>query len=193
MNRNENSTRPREGQQSKQMHYSPNLMGTINNAIIEKKILNIEYDSREKGITHRDIEPMAIVYNKGKRNLVGWCNLRNDWRSFRLDRLNCIKLNLSASFNPRPDFKIEDFEDNEAPQEHDMLEDREDRDYGRDHQRENRDHRGGGNRGSASNNYSRDERITHNTYGKTMSENKLNFSGSDSVKKYSEDEGDLSL
>ena len=110
MNRNENSSRPREGQQSKQMHYSPNLMGTINNAIIERKILNIEYDSREKGITHRDIEPMAIVYNKGKRNLVGWCSLRNDWRSFRLDRLNCIKLNLSATFNPRPDFKIEDFE-----------------------------------------------------------------------------------
>jgi len=110
-----------------------------------------------------------------------------------LDRLNCIKLNLSATFDPRPDFKIEDFEDNEAPQEHDNLEDREDRDHSNDRGRDNqREHRGG-NRGSVSNNYSRDERITHNTYGKTMSENKLNFSGSDSVKKYSEDEGDLSL
>lgn len=99
------------------MHYSPNLISTINNAINLRKKITIEYDSREKGITHRDIEPMGIVYRQGKRNLVGWCLLRNDWRTFRMDRLNCIKVNLKQDFIPREGFNIEDFEDNEAPHE----------------------------------------------------------------------------
>ena len=49
-----------------------------------------------------------------------------------MDRLNCIKLNLATSFNPRPDFKIEDFEDNETPHEQDFNDDHDDRERDRD-------------------------------------------------------------
>lgn len=130
MYRNESNNRSRERQQ-KQMHYSPNLISTINNAIQLKKKVTIEYDSREKGITVRDIEPMGIVYRQGKRNLVGWCLLRNDWRTFRMDRLNCIKVNLAQDFAPRAGFNIEDFEDNEAPHESEIMEDEDEIDAGK--------------------------------------------------------------
>jgi predicted DNA-binding transcriptional regulator YafY len=53
---------------------------------------------------------MAIVYKDRKRNLVGWCKLRNDYRSFRLDRLNLIKLR-QEEFQRRQDFRVEDFQD----------------------------------------------------------------------------------
>src|ERR1700722_12374281 len=96
--------------QRKQMHYSPNLLSTLNNAIDNCKLATIEYDSREKGITQREIEPMAIVYKERKRHLVAWCKLRNDYRSFRLDRLNCIKLK-QEEFSRREDFKVDDFQD----------------------------------------------------------------------------------
>lgn len=99
--------------QRKQMHYSPNLLSTINNGIDNCKTAVIEYDSREKGISVREIEPMAIVYKDRKRHLVAWCRLRNDYRSFRLDRLNCIKLK-QESFARRQDFKIDDFQDDSA-------------------------------------------------------------------------------
>lgn len=107
----ENSTYARNNNtQRKQMHYSPNLLSTINNAIDNCKVAIIEYDSREKGVSTREIEPMAIVYKDRKRNLVGWCKLRNDYRSFRLDRLNLIKLR-QEEFQRRQDFRVEDFQD----------------------------------------------------------------------------------
>lgn len=96
--------------QRKQMHYSPNLLSTISNAIDNSKISVIEYDSREKGITVREIEPMALVYKDRKRHLVAWCHLRNDYRSFRLDRLNLIKLK-QEEFSRRQDFNVNDFQD----------------------------------------------------------------------------------
>lgn len=106
----ENSTYARNGSQRKQMHYSPNLLSTINNAIDNCKLATIEYDSNEKGITVRQIEPMAIVYKDRKRCLVAWCRLRNDFRSFRLDRLNLIKLH-GEEFSRRQDFSVADFQD----------------------------------------------------------------------------------
>lgn len=106
----ETSTYARSANQRKQMHYSPNLLSTLNNAIDNCKLATIEYDSREKGLTQRDIEPMAIVYKERKRHLVAWCRLRNDYRSFRLDRLNSIKLK-QEEFGRRQDFKIDEFQD----------------------------------------------------------------------------------
>ena len=107
------STLSKVSVQNKQMHYSPNLLSTINNSIDNSKLANIEYDSHEKGVTVRDVEPMALVFKDGKRHLVGWCRLRNDYRSFRLDRINCIKLK-TEDFTRRQDFNIEEHQDSNA-------------------------------------------------------------------------------
>ena len=106
----ENSTDTHDTVQRKQMHYSPNLLSAINNSIDNCKLAFIEYDSREKGVSRREVEPMAIVYKDRKRHLVAWCRLRNDYRLFRLDRLNSIKLK-QGEFSRRKDFKIDDFQD----------------------------------------------------------------------------------
>lgn len=100
----------RNAVQRKQMHYSPNLLSTLNNSIDNCKLATIEYDSREKGVSQRLVEPMAIVYKDRKRHLVAWCHLRNDYRSFRLDRLNSVKLK-REEFARRQDFNIENFQD----------------------------------------------------------------------------------
>lgn len=110
------------GNQQKQMHYSPNLLSTINNAIDNCKLATIEYDSREKGITTRDIEPMALVYKDRKRHLVGYCRLRGDYRSFRLDRLNLIKLK-QEEFARRHDFDVAQFQDDTSTYGEDFDED----------------------------------------------------------------------
>ncbi|MCW3126084.1 MAG: transcriptional regulator [Bacteroidetes bacterium] len=107
---NGSSTYSRGTAQRKQMHYSPNLLSTVNNAIDNALVTTIEYDSKDKGVTTREIEPMAVVYKDRKRNLVAWCRLRNDYRSFRLDRLNMIKVK-QEEFVRRNDFKLEDFQD----------------------------------------------------------------------------------
>ncbi|MBL7801880.1 MAG: WYL domain-containing protein [Chitinophagales bacterium] len=102
---------PRHQQaQRKQMHYSPNLLTTVQNAIDNSLLSTIEYDSREKGITIRDVEPLAVVYKDRRRNLVAFCHLRNEYRAFRLDRLNMIKVTKQA-FAHRDDFNIDEFQD----------------------------------------------------------------------------------
>jgi predicted DNA-binding transcriptional regulator YafY len=108
--------------QRKQMHYSPNLLGTINNAIENLKLATIEYDSREKGVSIRDIEAMAVVYKDRKRHLVGFCHLRNEYRNFRLDRLISIKLK-KEDFTRRQDFDIDNFQDDSGRYADDVEED----------------------------------------------------------------------
>lgn len=122
MNGYSNNSRGGNQQRSRQMHYSPNLLSTINNAIDNQKLTTIEYDSREKGVTVRDIEPMALVYKDRKRNLVGFCHLRNEYRNFRLDRLNMVKLK-SEQFVPREDFDVTNFQDDSGSFTEDSVED----------------------------------------------------------------------
>ena len=118
---NGSSTYARSAAQRKQMHYSPNLLSTINNAIDNTLVAAIEYESNERDITLREIEPLAVVYKDRKRNLVAWCRLRNDYRSFRLDRLNMIKVK-QEQFARREDFNINDYQDSTGGNQHDDYE-----------------------------------------------------------------------
>lgn len=93
----------------RKMHYSPNLLSCLHNAMDHNFLLTIEYDSRENEQTTRKLEPMALVYKNRKRNLVAWCQLRNDWRSFRLDRIEMVKLH-TEKFEKRDGFNLADFE-----------------------------------------------------------------------------------
>lgn len=99
----------REGGQRTQMHYSPNLLGCINNAIDNTRMSFLEYQSREFEVSERQIEPMALIYKNRKRHLVAFCHLRNEYRTFRLDRINLLKVN-TAQFTPREGFDAAVFE-----------------------------------------------------------------------------------
>jgi predicted DNA-binding transcriptional regulator YafY len=52
----------------------------------------LRYRDIEDRITDRVIWPVAIGYHDAARMLIGWCELRKDFRSFRIDRV------FSASF-----------------------------------------------------------------------------------------------
>ncbi|MGB0886305.1 MAG: helix-turn-helix transcriptional regulator [Chitinophagales bacterium] len=105
----------RNKQQRKKMHYSPNLLGCLNNAIDNNRMATLEYESRENEVSQRDIEPMALIYKNRKRHLVAYCLLRNDYRTFRLDRINLFKIN-KAEFTPKEGFDAAKFEiDDEYP------------------------------------------------------------------------------
>lgn len=99
----------KESNQRAQMHFSPNLLGCINNAIDHTKMTTLEYESSNFEVSKREVEPMALIYKNNKRNLVAYCHLRNEYRTFRLDRINLIKVN-QAEFTPRDDFDAAVFE-----------------------------------------------------------------------------------
>ncbi|WP_299438535.1 YafY family protein [uncultured Aquimarina sp.] len=63
---------------------SNNLM-QIQSAIIQYKVLTMDYLSSENKLTNRNIEPFAVYSIHGDFLLIAFCRLRNDFRHFRID------------------------------------------------------------------------------------------------------------
>ena len=91
-------------------------MMKLNNALENQKIATLEYESRDFEVSKRDIEPMALIYKNRKRQLVAYCHLREEYRTFRLDRINLIKIN-NKEFLPREDFDLNLFEGDDEIQD----------------------------------------------------------------------------
>ena len=64
------------------------ILQVILKSIVEKRILNLHYFSRnEEQQTERHIEPIGICYINTHWHLIAFCQLRNDYRDFRIDRI----------------------------------------------------------------------------------------------------------
>ena len=65
----------------------PQHLTTIAAACRDSECLRFDYRSREGALTRREVEPLSLV-NLGRRwYLVAWDRAREDWRTFRIDRL----------------------------------------------------------------------------------------------------------
>ncbi len=67
-------------------------IGVIRNAIRAGKKLHIEYRDAKDDASQRTIWPIALAYHEGTRLVVAWCELRADFRHFRVDRMATLKL-----------------------------------------------------------------------------------------------------
>jgi predicted DNA-binding transcriptional regulator YafY len=66
----------------------PQHLTTIATACRDSECLRFDYRSRDGTATRREVEPHSLV-NLGRRwYLVGWDRRREDWRTFRVDRLS---------------------------------------------------------------------------------------------------------
>ncbi|WP_029284592.1 YafY family protein [Pedobacter sp. R20-19] len=88
-----------------------NSLTLIQNALTDFKVLKITYQSAPNNDkTIRNIEPFAFYYNLQEHWLViAFCQLRNDYRMFRLDRILKIEP-LEISFEPH-ELTLKDFLD----------------------------------------------------------------------------------
>jgi predicted DNA-binding transcriptional regulator YafY len=59
----------------------------IRSAIREERMLDVRYRDEQDHESSRRIRPLAIIYYVHAMLLVSWCELRNDFRHFRLDRM----------------------------------------------------------------------------------------------------------
>lgn len=79
----------------------------LHEAIVEKKLLNIEYRDTYGNITERNIEPMSLILKGFNWYVFAYCHLRKDYRFFRISRIREINL-LNKKFNRR-EMSYEDF------------------------------------------------------------------------------------
>ncbi len=69
-----------------------NLQQKILQGIANRQVLRLRYRAGFKQErTERCIEPMGLFFLDGFWHLVAWCRLRNDYRDFRLDRMESLE------------------------------------------------------------------------------------------------------
>lgn len=77
-------------------------MSTLQRALTNYQRLQFQYQSSTDEETVRTVEPFALLLSTAENwLLVAWCRLRNDYRIFRLDRIQQLTV-LSETFQPHP-------------------------------------------------------------------------------------------
>jgi predicted DNA-binding transcriptional regulator YafY len=92
-------------------HIRPEVVAALaamRQAIDERAKVWFAYRSREDDETERVVRPLGLFFWGYAWSLTAWCELRNDFRSFRLDRVTRFEL-LPERFEQEPGRLLEDF------------------------------------------------------------------------------------
>ena len=82
----------------------------MRNAIANKRKLRVVYKSLSDELSKRVIRPLALTCFGRVWLLSAWCELRQDFRHFRTDRIERLTV-LAESFEDEPGKRFEDMRD----------------------------------------------------------------------------------
>ena len=88
----------------------PEAFAPVRNAITDKKKLRVRYRALSDEETQRIIRPLALTCFGRVWLLTAWCELREDFRHFRTDRIERLTV-LAESFEDEIGKRFEDFRD----------------------------------------------------------------------------------
>ncbi|WP_037315277.1 helix-turn-helix transcriptional regulator [Ruegeria halocynthiae] len=74
-------------------------VAVLRQATWDERAVEFAYSDAKGQETHRRVNPLSIVYMDRSSILIGWCHLRQDFRFFRLDRMQKMSV-LDQSFRP---------------------------------------------------------------------------------------------
>jgi predicted DNA-binding transcriptional regulator YafY len=77
-------------------------------AVSEQKKLRLSYTQPDAAATDRTVQPLALFFWGTVWTLVAWCELRSDFRSFRLDRIDHLAIT-DEVFVSAPGRTLDDF------------------------------------------------------------------------------------
>lgn len=66
-------------------------LSTIQTAISNKNILDVEYKNSKDELSKRKVEPIGLVFYAFAWHLIGWCHLRKAYRDFKVLRITKIQ------------------------------------------------------------------------------------------------------
>lgn len=89
--------------------YQQLRLNEIRDALVNKKVLKIKYESKyAEDPVLRDVEPIGLCNYSSRWHLFAWCQLRNDYRDFRLDRIQELELS-SETFKGKKHLTIDEY------------------------------------------------------------------------------------
>ena len=65
---------------------------SLHSSIKSQAVIQIDYQSLSEIKTKRCVKPLGLFYWGAKWTLAAWCKKRDDYRSFRVDRISCIEV-----------------------------------------------------------------------------------------------------
>jgi predicted DNA-binding transcriptional regulator YafY len=84
------------------------LLEQLRTAIEGHQVIEVAYCDEKSQVTKRRLRPVALLFWGNVWTLVAWCELRNDFRNFRVDRVQSLRLS-EEQFTPQPGQRYEDF------------------------------------------------------------------------------------
>lgn len=82
------------------IHHNPTHFQAIQNALREQVVVTIEYHANYTDqSTKRMVEPIGLCFYSSHWHLIAYCQLRNDYRDFRIDRIQQITLTSTRIVN----------------------------------------------------------------------------------------------
>jgi predicted DNA-binding transcriptional regulator YafY len=82
-----------------------NFVATLSSAVQGRQQVHLSYRSWDGEETGRDFDPYGIVFNEGFWYTAGYCHLRRDLRTFRLDRITLLEPK-KGTFEPPEEFDV---------------------------------------------------------------------------------------
>jgi predicted DNA-binding transcriptional regulator YafY len=83
-----------------QFDFPDHFITDIQQAVVKKNVLVLNYISQHEEQTEREVEPIGLSYYSSAWHLIAWCRLRNGYRDFRCDRIKTLK-NTNQKFEAR--------------------------------------------------------------------------------------------
>jgi predicted DNA-binding transcriptional regulator YafY len=84
------------------------MLGEVRDAINQRMRVFVEYRDVESEVTERIVWPLTLAYWGVSWTLGAWCELRQDFRNFRVDRIAAAR-SLRSTFPDEPGRRLEDY------------------------------------------------------------------------------------
>ncbi|TGD77645.1 helix-turn-helix transcriptional regulator [Hymenobacter wooponensis] len=82
--------------------HDTHCLAPMQRAIAGRQVLNLVYRDKEGHATERRVEPIGLVFYNFTWQLVGWCQLRQGYRQFRVSRVQQLTVTTLPFTNPAP-------------------------------------------------------------------------------------------
>lgn len=81
---------------------------TVRQSMLQRRKLRIDYCDAGQHLSSRTVHPLAVFFWGTAWSLAAWCESRQGFRNFRLDRIRSLEM-LAARFEETPGQTLEDF------------------------------------------------------------------------------------
>src|SRR6266851_5589329 len=80
----------------------------LHEACIDRRVLAFGYTREDGESSQREVRPLALYFWSGVWTLAAWCELRKDFRTFRIDRMQDVRV-LGREFIQKKGQRLEDY------------------------------------------------------------------------------------